>query len=363
MKLGSLGIPTEARTGNRTVLRAGATLAVAALALTACGNGGNEGEGGSGNDAGSESYSIGVSQYVTHPSLDAARTGFEKKLEESGLDISLDVQNAQGDQSTANTIAGTFASADHDLILAIATPSAQTAAQAVTDTPILFTAVTDPPSANLVESNEAPGGNVTGTSDANPVLEQLTLLKEIDPDVKRVGIVYSSGETNSEIQVQWAKEAAEELDLEIVESTVSNSSEVQQAANSLSDVDAFYVPTDNAVVSALESLIGVARDRQIPVVPAEGDSVARGGVATYGIQYEKLGEQTADMAIRILTEDADPASMPVETYAEPELYVNPDAAEALGVEIPQSILDEADHVVSADDAEATEDAEGEGDSE
>ncbi len=331
----------------RTGLCAGALLAVSALALTACGgsgNGGATGGGGEGSEAPAQSYDIGISQYVTHPSLDAARKGFEEGLEEAGLDVTLDVQNAQNDQGTANTIAGTFASSKPDLILAIATPSAQTVAQAISDIPVLFTAVTDPVSAKLVDSLEAPGANVTGTSDANPVLEQLKLLTELDPEAKRVGVVYSSGEVNSQVQVEWAKEAAAELGLEIVESTVSNSSEVQQAANSL-DVDAFYVPTDNAVVSALESLIGVAQDQQIPVIAAEGDSVERGAVATYGLNYEKLGAQTAEMAVRILTEDADPATMPVETQTELELYVNPAAAEAMGVQIPQSMLDEADHTV------------------
>lgn len=335
----------------RAGLRAGAVLAVSALALTACGGSdGGAGEAGSGANGGdsSETYSIGVSQLVSHASLDAALAGFEAGLEESGLDVTLDVQNAQGDQATANTIAGTFASGDYDLVLAIATPAAQAAAQSVTNVPVLFTAVTDPESAKLVESKEAPGGNVTGTSDANPVVEQLTLLTELDPDAERVGIVYSSGEANSEVQVEWAREAAEELGLEIVEATVSNSSEVQQAATSLSDVDAIYVPTDNAVVTALETLIGVAQDRQIPLIPAEGDSVERGGVATYGLSYDKLGAQTAEMAVRILTEGADPATMPVETLTEPELYVNLEAAESMGVEIPQSLLDEADYVVGGE---------------
>jgi putative ABC transport system substrate-binding protein len=333
----------------RTALRAGALLAVSALALTACGDSGSgggatTGGSGEGTEAPAQSYNIGISQFVTHPSLDAARKGFEEGLDKAGLDVTLDVQNAQSDQATANTIAGTFASSKPDLILAIATPSAQTVAQAISDTPILFTAVTDPVSAKLVNSLEAPGANVTGTSDANPVLEQLTLLTELDPEAKRVGIVYSSGEVNSQVQVEWAKEAAAELGLEIKEATVSNSSEVQQAANSL-DVDAFYVPTDNAVVSALESLLGVAQTQKIPVIAAEGDSVERGAVATYGLNYEKLGAQTAEMAVRILTEDADPATMPVETQTELELYVNPTAAEAMGVEIPQSMLDEADHTV------------------
>jgi putative tryptophan/tyrosine transport system substrate-binding protein len=340
----------------RTGLRAGAVLAVSALALTACG-GGNGGSATDGGTGGEGPYTIGISQFVTHPSLDAARTGFEDRIEQSGLDITLDVQNAQGDQATANTIAGSFASSDPDLVLAIATPAAQTAAQAITDIPVLFTAVTDPVSAQLVTSNEAPGGNVTGTTDANPVLEQLTLLTELDPEAQRVGIVYSSGEVNSQVQVDWAKEAAGQLGLEVVEATVSNSSEVQQAANSLSDIDAFYVPTDNAVVTALESVISVARDRQIPVIPAEGDSVARGGVATYGLSYEKLGAQTADMALRILTEGADPATMPVETQTEPELYVNPEAAKSMGVTIPQSMLDQADHVVGAGETPTADETE------
>lgn len=332
----------NARATVRSYVRAGAALAVSVLALASCGgaadDGGTEGEGGA------ESYSIGISQFVTHPSLDAAREGFVASLEDAGLDVTFDVQNAQGDQATANTIAGTFASSDHDLLLAIATPSAQTLAQAVPDTPILFTAVTDPVSAKLVASNEAPGGNVTGTSDANPVKEQLELLLELAPETETVGIVYSSGEVNSQVQVDWAKEAAAELGIEIEEATVSNSSEVQQAANSL-EVDAIYVPTDNAVVSALESVIRVGQTKQIPVIAADGASVERGAVATYGINYEKLGYQTGDMAALILTEGADPATMPVETLTELELYVNPAAAEAMGVEIPQEMLDEADHVV------------------
>lgn len=328
----------------RTVVRATAVLAVSAFALTACGDAADGGEEG-GSTA--ESYSIGVSQYITHPSLDAAREGFVSGLEESGLDVSFDVQNAQGDQATANTIAGTFANSDHDLLLAVATPSAQTLAQSVRDVPVLFTAVTDPESAELVDSNEEPGGNVTGTSDANPVREQLELITELAPDAETVGIVYSSGEVNSQVQVDWAKEAAQELGLTIEEATVSNSSEVQQAANSL-DVDAIYVPTDNAVVSALESVIRFGQNEQIPVIAADGASVERGAVATYGINYEALGAQTADMAVRILTEGADPATMAVETQTEPQLYVNPTASEAMGVEIPQAMLDEADHVVGGD---------------
>lgn len=288
-----------------------------------------------------EAVSIGITQIVAHPSLDASAQGFKDALADAGYDVTYDEQNAQGDQSTAASIAGTFASADLDLILAIATPTAQSVVQAVTDVPILFTAVTDPVSADLVDSLEAPGGNATGTSDANPVMEQLELVKRLNPDATTVGIVYSSGEVNSQVQVDWAKDAAAELGLEIVEAAISTSAEVQQAAESL-DVDAFYVPTDNTVVSALESVIQVAEDKQILTIAAEGDSVARGTVATYGIDYYELGYQTGEMAVKILRGEADPASMPVETQSDLQLYLNLAAAERMGVTIPEDLLAEAD---------------------
>ena len=327
---------------------AGLALATALLA-TACGGGtatedettpAAGGETTTAAEAG-ESVTIGITQIVAHPSLDASRDGFKAALADAGYNVIWDEQNAQGDQSTAASIAGTFASADLDLVLAIATPTAQAALQAITDVPILFTAVTDPVSADLVESLEAPGGNATGPSDANPVKEQLELVQRLKPEATRVGIVYSSGEVNSQVQVDWAKEAADELGLEIVEATVSTSAEVQQAAESL-DVDAFYVPTDNTVVSALESIIQVAEDKQILTIAAEGDSVARGTVATYGISYYDLGYQTGEMAVRILTGEAEPATMPVETQSDLQLYLNLDAAQRMGVTIPEDLLAEAD---------------------
>ncbi|NCD19179.1 MAG: ABC transporter substrate-binding protein [Actinobacteria bacterium] len=325
-----------------------AALALAtALLATACGGGTTTEDettpagGDTSAAAEGEAVSIGITQIVAHPSLDASAQGFKDALADAGYDVTYDEQNAQGDQSTAASIAGTFASADLDLILAIATPTAQSVVQAVTDVPILFTAVTDPVSADLVDSMEAPGGNASGTSDANPVMEQLELVKRLNPDATTVGIVYSSGEVNSQVQVDWAKDAAAELGLEIVEAAISTSAEVQQAAESL-DVDAFYVPTDNTVVSALESVIQVAEDKQILAIAAEGDSVARGTVATYGIDYYQLGYQTGEMAVRILRGEADPASMPVETQSELQLYLNLAAAERMGVTIPEDLLAEAD---------------------
>lgn len=332
-----------------TLMKFTALSGVAALALTACGDGGN-GDGGE-----SESYSIGITQIVSHPSLDAARDGFKSAFEEEGIEVEWDEQNAQGEQATASNIAGTFATSDQDLVLAIATPTAQAAAQSIQDKPIIFTAVTDPEEAGLVDSWEEPGGNVTGTSDMNPVEEQLELLKDIDPDVQTVGIVYSSGEANSQVQVDMAKEAAEGLDIEIQEATVTNSSEVQQGLQSL-DVDAIYVPTDNVVVSALETVIQYGEENQLPILAAEGDSVTRGAVATYGINYEALGKQAGEMAIRVLRDDEDPATMAVEEQTELELYINPEAAEAQGVEIPDEVLDRAD-VVVGEDVEAQDPAE------
>ena len=332
----------------RSSLRlAGAALAASALLLSACGDGGSDTDGTDGPGAGGEeqqTYSIGIMQIAAHPSLDASREGFKAAFADAGVDVEFDEQNAQGDQPTAISIANGFASADLDLVLAIATPTAQAAAQAITDIPVLFTAVTEPQEAELVDSWEAPGGNVTGTSDLNPVDEQLGLITELAPDVETVGIVYSSGEVNSEIQVEMAREAAAELGFEIEVATVTNSSEVQQAAESL-DVDAYFMPTDNTVVAAFESLLQVAESRSVPLVTADGESVGRGAIATYGVDYEKLGYQTGEMALRILQEGADPAEMPVETFADLLLIVNPAAAERMGVEIPAELLERADTVI------------------
>jgi putative ABC transport system substrate-binding protein len=290
-----------------------------------------------------KAYKIGISQIVSHASLDAAREGFKKALADAGLEVTYDEQNAQGDQATATSIANKFNSTELDLILAIATPTAQAAAQVITSKPLLFTAVTDPVAAQLVASAEAPGGNVTGTSDMNPVAEQIALIKRVAPDAKSVGIIYSSGEVNSEVQVKVARETAKSAGLTVVEKTITNTGEVQQAASAL-DVDAIYVPTDNNVVAGLESVIQVAESRKIPLIVGEGDSVKKGGLITYGIDYTKLGMQTGQMAVRILTEGATPASMPVETQKELTLVVNKAAATRMGVELPADLLAEAQAV-------------------
>lgn len=346
------GPPVKVRVTKSLTLSAVALAAT--LSLAACSGGGQnastQSEGAqsaaqssdaSASGGSGQSFKIGITQILSHPSLDRARDGFKQAFTDAGIDVTYDEKNANGDQSTAASIAGTFASGNDDLILAIATPTAQAAAQAISDKPIVFTAVTDPVDAGLVASLQAPGGNITGTTDANPVEKQLQLIKDLVPGAKTIGIVYSPGEANSVVQVKWAKTAADKLGLEIVEAPAVTSADVLQATESL-DVDAIYVPTDNVVVSALETVLQVGEQKKIPVFGAEGDSVARGTVATYGLDYFQLGYQTGQMAIKILTEGADPATMPVETISEPSLYINKGAAERMGVTIPADLLAQAD---------------------
>lgn len=331
---------------SRSLLSAMGIAAAAVLALTACSEGGADtGTTNGGGGDGGASYSIGISQLAQHPALDSAAEGFQAAFADAGIDADFDLQNANGEQATATTIAQSFQSGGKDLVLAIATPAAQAAAQAIPDIPVLFTAVTDPVEAGLVDSNEAPGGNVTGTTDMNPVADQLALLKEILPDAQTVGIIYSSGEVNSQVQVDLAKEAAADLGITIEEATITNASEVATAAETLADVDAIYVPTDNRITEAFESVVQFAEANQIPLIGSEVDQVARGAIATLGLDYYELGYQTGEMAIRILTEGADPATMPVEAQTEFLLNVNPGAAERMGVTIPEAVLGRADVTV------------------
>lgn len=292
---------------------------------------------------------LGIIQYVAHPSLDAAREGFLDVLKENGYEEGVNLQvvhkDAQADMTIAQSIAQQFAQDEPDLILAIATPTAQAMANATKDIPILITAVTDPVAAQLAESLERPGGNVTGTSDYVSIAAQLELLQQILPDAQSIGLIYNSGEQNSIVQAEEVKKYAAEHGLTVVEATPTNSSEVLQAAQSLvGKVDAIYVPTDNTVVSALEAVVKVSYENQLPMFPGEGDSVARGGVATTGVDYYKLGRQTGEQALKILA-GANPAEVPIETQKDLAVIVNLDAAKQVGIEIPQSILDQAVEII------------------
>ncbi|MFV0433903.1 MAG: ABC transporter substrate-binding protein [Leucobacter sp.] len=318
--------------------------ATAALALSACSS-----NGGDSADGGDDKVVVGISQFVQAPPLDAAVDGFKQAFADAGYEegknIEFDLQNANGEVPTATTIAQTFATSGVDLVLAVATPSAQAAMQNITDIPVVFTAVTDPVEADIVETNEAPGSNVTGTSDMNPVADQIALIKEIDPKAKKIGTVYSSGEVNSEVQVKLAREAAKDQGMELVEQTVTNANELKQATEALGDVDAIYTPGDNLVISGLGSIVGVAEERGILVVGADAQHVEGGAVATLGIDYEKLGYQTGEMAVKILKDEADPATTPVETQSEFELTVNPGAAERFGFVLPDDMVDRAANVI------------------
>lgn len=287
------------------------------------------------DDKAGETYVIGVSQYVTHPSLDEATKGFKQAIEDSGLKVEYVDQNAQGDPNNAATIAQNLVADKVDLIFANATPSAIAAAKETKDIPIIFTSVTDPISAKLVESMENPGGNVTGTIDNHPdaIPNTIKFLNE-QTDYKKIGIVYNAGEENSVSQINSVKEAAKGTDLEIVEATVSNTSEVKQAAESLiGRVDAFYVFTDNTVVSALESVIDVANSKKIPLFVGEPDSVQRGGFAAFGISYYDIGYKAGEMAVQILKGEKKPADLPVQYPESLKLVINKSAAEKQGIKI------------------------------
>ncbi len=292
---------------------------------------------------------VGIIQIVEHPALDAARNGFLDVLKEAGYEqgktLLVDFQSAQGDMSIAQTIARKFALDGKDFILAIATPTAQAMANATKEIPILITAVTDPVAAGLARSLENPGGNVTGTTDMTPIRKQFELLKQIFPKAKRVGILYNAGEVNSVVQVKIAEKAAKDLGLTLVQSTASNSSEVMQATQALvGRADVLYVPTDNTFVSAFEAVVSVANKYKIPVIGGEESVVDRGGIATVGINYYRLGRQTGAMALKVL-QGAKPATMPIESLDDIDLVLNAKAAKLLGVTLPDALVKQAARVI------------------
>ena len=288
-----------------------------------------------------KSIKISIVQIVEHPALDAARLGFLEVLKangyEEGKNLTVDYKNAQGDQSTLTSIAGKFASDKPDLILAIATPSAQAIAAATKDIPVLITAVTDPVAAKLVISMEKPGTNISGTTDMNPIKDQFALLMKLVPQAKRVGVIYNAGEVNSQVQVGIAKKVAADLGLTIVEATVASSADVLQAAQSLvGKVDVVYVPGDNTVVSSVQAVLQVTDKNKIPVISAESSVVDKGGLATIGINYKNLGMQTGEMALKII-KGAKPQDMPIESQTNFDTVINKDSVKLLGIKIPDDV--------------------------
>lgn len=297
-------------------------------------------------DTGEKVFKIGIVQLVEHAALDASYQGFVDGLKEAGYEdgknITLDFQNAQGEQANCQTIATKLVNDKSDLILAIATPAAQAVANTTKDIPILVTAVTDPQDSKLVASNEAPGGNVSGTSDLTPVKEQIGLLKELVPDVKTIGMLYCSSEANSKFQIDMAKKEAEALGIKTIDATVSNSNEIQQVVQSLvGKVEAIYTPTDNMIASGMSTVAQVTGPAKIPVIVGEEGMVSKGGVATYGISYYNLGKLTATQAVSILKEGKNPGDMPIEYLKDNDLFINEDMAAQIGLEIPTELLAKA----------------------
>ncbi len=292
-------------------------------------------------------FKIGVNQLVTHAALDASYQGFVAALADAGYidgeKIKIDYQNAQGDQPTANTIATKLVNDNNDLILAIATPSAQAVANATKDIPILITAVTDPAESGLVASNDAPGGNVSGTSDLTPIDKQIELLTKLVPTAKNIAILYSSSESNSKIQADLARETAAEYGLTTMDATVSNTNEIQQVVQSLvGKVDAIYAPTDNTIASGMPTVAMVANDNGIPVICGEEGMVDNGGLATIGINYYKLGYLTGEQAVQIMEGKAKTETMPIKYLPEDQLAlkVNEEVAAKLGITIPDDLKTE-----------------------
>ncbi|WP_432357233.1 ABC transporter substrate-binding protein [Sporosarcina sp. UB5] len=302
------------------------------LLLSACGT-----SGGSSTSSGEKekTYKIGVTQIVEHPSLNAAFDGFKKALEDAGIEAEYDVQIAQGDNTANTTIANNLVSSGVDLIFANSTPSAQAVASATKDIPIVFTSVTDAVSAELVESMESPGGNVTGTIDNHPdaIPNTLKFLKE-ELGAKNVGMVFNSGEQNSRAQVDAVKELLKDMDMTVVEASVATSADVKQATESLiGKVDSLYIITDNTVVSALESVVSVANEQKLPMMVGEFDSVKRGGLAAYGFEYYDIGYEAGQMAVKILKGENKPADLAVQVPQNLKLIMNEDTATTLGLSI------------------------------
>lgn len=284
---------------------------------------------------------ISITQIVEHPALDNSRKGFMDGLKEMGVDAKFNVHIAQGNPATNVQIAGQIMDEKPDLVLAIATPGAQVCAQKIKDKPVVFTAVSDPVGAGLVKSMEAPGGNLTGMTDMPPVDKQLELIKTILPKATRLGVVYNAGEANSVSQVKAVKEAAAKLGMTVVEATVTNSGGVFQAAKSfVGRCDAVYVPLDNTVVSAFESLVKVCAENKLPLFSSDNESVSKGAIAALAVDYYAMGKQTAAMAKKIL-DGAKPATMPVEALKNLDVHLNLKAAKDQGVTLPEAVVKSA----------------------
>ena len=321
-----------------------ATIAAMSMGMLAgCGGGKDE----------AKEYKVGVVQLVQHGSLDEANAGMIAGLADNGFvegeNLVVKQENAQNDQSNLQSIAQAFIADEVDLILAIATPAAQVMAANTEEIPIVGTAITSFEGAGLVESDEAPGYNVTGTNDMNPVEEQVNLLLQLKPDAKVIGTIYTAAEVNSQIQVDLLDKVAAAKGLTVEKRTIQNVNDIQQAAQSLVGVaDALWLPTDNNVASAIPNVVGITDPAGIITVPGAESMVTAGCTATYGFSYYDIGYNAGVMAAQILKGEADPATLPVQSPKAEDLtaIINTDAVELLGLEVPQDLMDGAKKVTT-----------------
>lgn len=286
-------------------------------------------------------HRISVLQLVPHPSLDQTYQGFLQGLKERGYvedqNLELDYNNAQGDVNNATTIAQKIAANQPELVLSIATQAAQALRTQAPNIPMVFTAVTDPVQAGLVESLDAPGTNVTGTSDATPASEQVSLLQQLKPEATRVGIIYNSSEDNSVVQVEEAKKAFADVGISVVELSVSKADEIITVLqNSLGSIDALYAPTDNLVASNISAITALTNPAKVPLIVAFESALEEGALATKGINFFELGKQTGDIAADIL-EGKNPADIPVQLQKVYSVKINKSVAEELGITIPADL--------------------------
>ncbi|WP_407390272.1 tryptophan ABC transporter substrate-binding protein [Carnobacterium jeotgali] len=288
---------------------------------------------------------VGILQLTSHPALDLIYQGTVDALNEAGYidgkTMTLDFQNAQGDQSNLNSMSARFVSRGADVMVGIATPSAQALANSSQEIPIVLGAVTDPEGSGLVKSNATPGGNITGVSDLTPIKEQFALIKEILPEAQTIGILYSSSEDNSIVQADQAIEIAREMGLDTQVMTVSSTNDVSQVGATLaSQVDAIWIPTDNTVASAMNTLVSAADSNGIPIFPAVDTMVEEGGLATVGLDQYELGRLTGEMVVAILNGESEPATTPIQYLDQGKVIINEEKAKQLGITIPTQLLEQ-----------------------
>ncbi|MGW9328929.1 ABC transporter substrate-binding protein [Bosea sp. NPDC055594] len=297
-----------------------------------------------------QKVTVAVTAIVEHPALDAARDGVKKALEEAGYkdgaNLSFRYESAQGQPATAAQIAQKFAGENPNVIVAIATPSAQAMVTATQTIPVVFTAVTDPVAAQIVKDRKAPGGNVTGISDFSPLEAQFDLIKELVPAAKKIGVVFNPGEANSVALLNAVKALAPARNLQIVEASAGRTADVSAAAQSLvGKVDALYLPTDNTIVSALGTVLAVGTDNKLPVFTGDTESVQKGSVASIGFDYFQVGLETGAVVVRILKGEK-PGAIPVSNASGSNLVINAKAAAAMGVTVPPAVLARAKQVIN-----------------